>query len=87
MASQLPIKVQLRDGVPRYISPLLAIAQKVRLSLSIMRSMFATIFAVAGVQARSLPRQASNPATLLTDLSTISQYWGEITPYSDNPED
>ncbi|KAL2049486.1 hypothetical protein ABVK25_010281 [Lepraria finkii] len=34
-----------------------------------MRSIFATIFAVAAVQARSLPRQASNPATLLTDLN------------------
>ena len=42
---------------------------------------------MVAVQARSLPRQASGPATLLTDLNTISQYWGEITPYSDNPED
>lgn len=25
-------------------------------------------------------------ASLLTDLSTISQYWGQLTPYSDNPE-
>ena len=52
-----------------------------------MRSILAIVLAAVAVQARSFPRQASGPANLLTDLSTISQYWGQISPYSDNPED
>ncbi|MCJ1402945.1 hypothetical protein MMC11_006166 [Xylographa trunciseda] len=32
-------------------------------------------------------RQASNGAQLLTDLTTISGYWGQISPYIDNAED
>ena len=31
--------------------------------------------------------QCTYSTELLTDLSTISQYWGTLTPYSDNPPD
>ena len=51
-----------------------------------MQSIIGTLFLFAAVEARNIPRQASSSANLLTDLSTISQYWGQITPYSDNPE-
>lgn len=51
-----------------------------------MQSIIGTLFLLAAVEARNIPRQVSSSASLLTDLSTISQYWGQITPYSDNPE-
>lgn len=31
-------------------------------------------------------RQASNNATLLNDITVISQHWGQITPYTENNE-
>lgn len=51
-----------------------------------MHRIVGTFLTLAISEARHLPRQASASANLLTDLSTISQYWGEITPYSDNAE-
>jgi hypothetical protein len=51
------------------------------------------LFSIAGplAQARGIPRGNLSPRqplneTLLTDLTTISGYWGQITPYSDNPD-
>ncbi|MCJ1456883.1 hypothetical protein MMC28_007249 [Mycoblastus sanguinarius] len=51
-----------------------------------MRSIIGTFLLLTISEAHNLPRQTSNSTTLLTDLSTISQYWGQISPYSDNPE-
>ena len=51
-----------------------------------MRLILTPLFLLIGVEARNILRQASSSAHLLTDLSSISQYWGQITPYSDNPD-
>ena len=55
-----------------------------------MRSFFVVCMLVVAAQAkpaRNVRRQAAASANLLTDISTISQYWGQISPYTDNPED
>lgn len=54
--------------------------------------MIASILALAGVaSAFSFTTYAVNStnsnSTLLTDITQISKYWGQITPYSDNTED
>ena len=36
--------------------------------------------------ALSTPKRAVDNTSLLTDLSVISQYWGQISPYVDNAE-
>ena len=52
-----------------------------------MRSFFESIAILAFAHPPSIRQQAVNSVDLLTDLSTISQYWGQLTPYSDNAED
>ena len=39
---------------------------------------------LTAAQARNFPPETANTTKLLTDLATVSQYWGEISPYSDN---
>ena len=38
-------------------------------------------------EAHNISRQTPNTTELLTDLTAISQYWGEISPYTDNAAD
>ncbi|CAD6588651.1 MAG: hypothetical protein ASARMPREDX12_003398 [Alectoria sarmentosa] len=52
-----------------------------------MHLFIVTAWFLAAAEARNIPRQTTNSTKLLTDLTTISQYWGEISPYSDNPAD
>ena len=47
---------------------------------------FAAAF-LSAADARSIRRRTANSTQLLTDLSAISRYWGEISPYSDNAAD
>lgn len=49
-----------------------------------MRLLFSTPLLLMATEGRNIPRQSANSTELLTDLSIISQYWGEISPYSDN---
>lgn len=49
-----------------------------------MRVVVATSFAALATAAATSKRQSTNN-TLLTDINVISQYWGQISPYSDNP--
>lgn len=51
-----------------------------------MWSILAVYFLLLITEARVYPRQASSAAGLLMDVNIISQYWGQISPYSDNPE-
>ena len=69
----------------RYLEQSRFFLRKICQSTTIMASLIAlvvTIAATAHAVALS-PRQSTQ---LLTDLSVISQYWGEISPYADNPE-
>lgn len=44
--------------------------------------------ACSSASSSSAPTATSSASSaLLTDLSVISQYWGQISPYNDNPED
>ena len=43
-----------------------------------------TALLLTAVRARNVPRQTAKSTKLLTDVSAISNYWGEISPYSDN---
>ena len=59
-----------------------------------MLFMFCTVIALAvaartveASPAKVIVRQTTNDTQLLTDLATISGYWGQITPYTDNAED
>lgn len=36
--------------------------------------------------ALSVPHKRAINSTIISDISVISQYWGQISPYSDNPE-
>jgi Histidine phosphatase superfamily (branch 2) len=48
---------------------------------------FITVLALAAAVAASPVRQRRQTSSaLITDLSIISQYWGQITPYGDNAE-
>ena len=49
-----------------------------------MRLSIIMAFIPAAIEARNIQRQAANLTKLLTDVSIISQYWGEISPYTDN---
>ena len=54
-------------------------------SLHIVAAFLASSGALAapgGVKSR---RQSTN-STLLTDINTIQEYWGQISPYRDNDE-
>ena len=55
-----------------------------------MLSLIVACILIAAAQATPAPnirRQAVPSANLLTDLSIISRYWGQISTYADNPED
>ena len=41
---------------------------------------------LAAVNVPNLPQQIDDSVPLLTDINTISHYWGQLTPYSDNDE-
>src|SRR5277367_5617326 len=48
---------------------------------------FTTVLALAAAVASSPVRQRRQTSSaLITDLSIISQYWGQVTPYGDNAE-
>jgi hypothetical protein len=44
---------------------------------------FAALFAIAHAAPAAT---SSSSATLATDISVISKYWGQISPYSENPD-
>ena len=52
-----------------------------------MRLSIITVLCLPAAEGRNLLRRTANSTKLLTDLSVISQYWGEISPYSDNAAD
>ena len=58
-----------------------------------MHSILCTVLALVAARlveaspVKVVARQAANDTQLLTDLPTISGYWGQISPYADNTED
>lgn len=48
--------------------------------------MISTLSALSLLAASAPALAATVNDTILTDINIISQYWGQITPYSDNPD-
>ena len=53
-----------------------------------MKLTLAALIALTAASPTAVDRRQSNGSTadLLTDIKVIQQYWGQVTPYSDNNE-